>query len=110
MWESKSFQSKLPIFKQELAEDGRASFSASYVKILRCGSCPLRALFAKIMIKDKLIMALIDSGSSVSTAIQVQLQKFTSEITTEFLVTKNEMTPCLLGMEFLYDFDCILNP
>ena len=26
-----------------------------------------------------------------------------------FLVTKIEITPCLLGMEFLYNFDCILN-
>ena len=36
-----------------------------------------------------------------STTIQVQLQKFTLEITVEFLVTKIEITPCLLGMEFL---------
>ena len=45
-----------------------------------------------------------------STAIQVQLQKFKSEIKAEFLVTKNEITPCLLGMEFLNNFDCISNP
>ena len=44
-----------------------------------------------------------------STAIQVRLQKFTPEITVEFIVTKIEITPCLLGMEFLYKFDCILN-
>ena len=44
-----------------------------------------------------------------STAIQIQLQKLKSEITVEFLVTKIEITPCLLGMEFLYNFDCILN-
>ena len=44
-----------------------------------------------------------------STAIQIQLQKFKPEITVEFLVTKIEITPCLLGMEFLYNFDCILN-
>ena len=43
-----------------------------------------------------------------STAIQVQLQKFTPEITVEFLVVKIEITPCLLGMEFLYNFDCFL--
>ena len=30
----------------------------------------------------------------VSTAIQVQLQKFTSELTVKFLVTKNDITPC----------------
>ena len=47
MWESKSFQTKLPIFKQELAEDGRAPFSASYVKILRGGNNQVEALFAK---------------------------------------------------------------
>ena len=45
-----------------------------------------------------------------STDIQVQLQKFTGEITVKFLVTRIEITPCLLGMEFLYNFDCILNP
>ena len=44
-----------------------------------------------------------------STAIQVQLQKFSPEITAEFLVTKIEITPCLLGTEFLYKFDCNLN-
>ena len=44
-----------------------------------------------------------------STAIQVQLQKFIPEITVEFLVSKIEITPCLLGMEFLYKFDYILN-
>ena len=44
-----------------------------------------------------------------STAIQVQLKNFTSEITVEFLATKNEITHCVMGMEFLYNFDCILN-
>ena len=44
-----------------------------------------------------------------STAVQVQLQKFTPEITVEFLVVKFEITPYLLGMEFLYNFECILN-
>ena len=44
-----------------------------------------------------------------STANQVQLQKFTSEITVEFLLTKIEITPCLLGMDFLHNFDCILS-
>ena len=43
-----------------------------------------------------------------STVIQVQLQKFTTEITVEFLVTKIEITPCLLGMEFVNNFDCVL--
>ena len=107
---------------------------------------PVEALFAKIMIKDKLIMALIDCASSVniisntlykqlgepiqirmcykniiaanngkmpvmgSADIQVQLQKFKCEITVEFLVTRIEITPCLLGIEFLYNFNCILNP
>ena len=37
--------------------------------------------------------------------IQVQLQKFTCEITVKFLVTRIEITPCSLGMEFLYNFD-----
>ena len=145
MRDSKSFQTKLPVFKREIAEDGRVSFSASYVKTLPGRNSPVEALFAKTMIKDKLIKALIDSGSSVnllsdtiyqqlgetsqirvcnkniiadnngkmpvkgSTAIQVQLQKFTPEITVDFLVSKIEITPCLLGMEFLYNFDCILN-
>ena len=45
-----------------------------------------------------------------STAIKIELQKFTSEITIEFLATKIEITPCFLGMEFLYNFDCILKP
>ena len=139
MWESKSFQTKLPVFKRELAENGRASFSASY------GNRPVEALLAKIMIKDKLIKTVIDSGSSVnllsvtlyqqlgelsqtrvcnkniiaannekmpvkgSTTIQIQLQIFSPEITVEFLVTKIEITPFFLGMEFLYDYDCILN-
>ena len=119
----------MPVFKRELAEDGRASFSASYVKTLRGGNIPVEALFAKIMIKYKLRMALIDSGSSVnllsdtryqqlgepsqrvcnkniiadnngkmpvkgSTAIQVQLQKFTSETTVDLLVTTFEITSC----------------
>ena len=44
-----------------------------------------------------------------STDIQIQLQKFTCEITVKFLVTRTEITPCLLGIEFLYNFDCILN-
>ena len=65
MWESKSFQTKLPLFKRALAEDGRASISASYVKSLRGEKIPMEALFAKIMIKDKLVMALTDSGRSV---------------------------------------------
>ena len=141
----KSFQTKLPVFKRELAEDSRASFSAIYVKIVRGGNSPLEALIAKILIKDILIMVLIDRGRSVnilsdtlyqqlgemsqirvcnkkiiaasngkvpvkkSTAIQVQLQKLTSEITLEFLVTENEITPCFLGNEVLYNFDCIFN-
>ena len=128
---------EIPVFKQELAEDGRASFSASYVKTLRGGNSPVEALFAIIMIKDKLIKALIDSGSSVnllsdtlyqqlcepsqirvcnkdiiaanngkmpvkgSTDVQVRLQKFTLEITIEFLMTKIEISPRLLGMQFL---------
>ena len=44
-----------------------------------------------------------------SADIQVQLQKFTCERTVKFLVTRIEIIPCLLGMEFLYNFDCILN-
>ena len=44
-----------------------------------------------------------------STAIQVQLQKISSERTVVFLVTKIEITPCLLGIEFFYNFYCFLN-
>ena len=113
---------------------------------MRGGNSPVESLFAKIMIKDKLIIALIDSVSSVniisdtlykqlgessqfrmcnkkiiaanngkmpvmvSADIQVQLQNFTCEITVEFLVTRIEIPPCLLGMEFLYNFNCILSP
>ena len=66
MWQPKLLQTKLSLFKRELAGNGRASFSTGYVKTLRGGNSPVEALFAKIMIKDKLIMALIDSGSSFS--------------------------------------------
>ena len=145
MWEPKSLQMKLSVFKREPVGNRRASFSAEYVKFLRGGNGPVEALFANKMIKDKLIMALVDSGSSVniisdtlftqlgepsqirmcnknliaanngkkpimgSADIQVQLQKFTCDIKVKFLVTRIEITPCLLGMEFLYNFDCILN-
>ena len=135
MKESKSFQTKLPVFKR--------AFSASYIKTLCGGNSPVEALLAKIMIKDQLIMALFDSSVNLlsdtlyqqlgepsqirvcnkniiaannrkilvkwSTAIQVQLRKITSEMTVEFLVTKIEITLCLLGMEFLNNFDCNLN-
>ena len=140
MWEPKSLQTKLSVFKRELAGNRRASFSAGFVKILRGGNSPVEALFAKKMIKDKLIMAFIDSGSSInivsdtlcnqlgepsqiricnkniiaanngkmpvmgSADIQVQFQKFTCEITVEFLVTRIEITPCLFGMEFIIQF------
>ena len=40
---------KFPVFKREPAEDGRASFSASYVKYLRGGNSSVEAFFAKIM-------------------------------------------------------------
>ena len=142
---AQSLQTKLSVFKQELAGNGRASFSACYVKTLRGGNSPVEALFAKIMMKDKLMMALIDTGSSANTIsdsiykqlgepsqirmcnkniiaasngkmpimgsadIQVQLQKYKCEKTVIFLVTRIEITPCFLGMEFLYNFDCILN-
>ena len=66
MWEPKSLQTKLSVFKRELAGNGRASFSTCYVKILRGVNSPVEALFAKIMIEDKLITALIDSGSGVN--------------------------------------------
>ena len=56
----------MPVFKRELAKDGRAAFSASYGKFLRGGNNPVEALSAKIMIQDKQIMALIDRGSSVN--------------------------------------------
>ena len=45
-----------------------------------------------------------------SADIQVQLQIFTCEVAVKLLVTRIEIAPCLLGMEFLYNFDCILNP
>ena len=45
-----------------------------------------------------------------SADIQVQVQKFTCEITVELLVTRIEITHCLLGVELLYNLDCILNP
>ena len=99
----------------------------------------MKGLFAKLMIRDKLIMTLTDSGSSVNLindppyeqpgeqiqiimckkhiivvnngklsvkgpiAIRVQLQKFATEITVQFLLTKIDITPCLLGIEFLYN-------
>ena len=66
MWEPKSLQTKLSVFKRELAGNGRASFSAGYVKTLRGGNSPVEALFAKVIIKDKLIMALFDSRSGVN--------------------------------------------
>ena len=47
MRESKSFQTNLFVFKRELAEDGRASISAGYVKTLLGGNNPLDALFVK---------------------------------------------------------------
>ena len=66
----------------------------------------------QIRVCNKILM-IADNGKvpvKRTTIIQVQLQKFKSEITAEFLVTKNEIMPCLLGMEFLYNFDCVLNP
>ena len=69
MRESKSFQTNLSVSKHELAEDGRALFSAGYVKTLHGRNNPLKALFAKTMIKDKLIMALIGNGSSFDLSI-----------------------------------------
>ena len=107
---------------------------------------PSGGVVCKKMIKDKLIMALIDSGISVniindtlykqlgapsqirmnnkniiaanngkmpvmgSADSQVQIQKFTCEKTVEFPVTRIEITPCLLGMEFLQNVDCISHP
>ena len=65
MWEPKSLQTELSVFKRELAGNRRASFSTGYVKTLRGGNSPVEALFAEIMMKDKLIMALINSGISV---------------------------------------------
>ena len=44
-----------------------------------------------------------------SKSIQVQRQIFASEITVKFLVKKIEITSCLLGMKFLYNFDCTVN-
>ena len=108
---------------------------------MRGGNSPVEALFAKIMMRDKLIMAFVDSGSSVyiisdtlynqlgePSQIRIcnkkiiaanigkmpvmgqadQLQKFTCEITVEFLVTRIEKTTCLLGMDVLYNFLTVL--
>ena len=47
MRESKSFQTKLSVLKPELAEDGRASFSAGYVKTLLGGNSPVDVLCEK---------------------------------------------------------------
>ena len=38
---------EIAVFKRELAGNGRASFSAGYVKALRGGNSPVEALFAK---------------------------------------------------------------
>ena len=67
---------------------------------------------SQIRVYNKIILASNNGNMPVkgSSAIQVQLQKFTSEISVEFLVIKIEITPCLLGMEFLNNFDCILMP
>ena len=75
MWDFKQSQTKLPVFKQELAEDGGASFSASYVKTLRGKNSPVEALFAKLIIKDQLLMALIDSGSIVNLLSETLYQQ-----------------------------------
>ena len=75
MWETKSFETKLPVSKRELAEYGRASFSAGYVKTLRGGNSPVEALFGKIMTKDKLIMALIGSGTSINLLKDIPYQQ-----------------------------------
>ena len=75
MWDSKSFQPKLPVFKRALAEDGKASFSASYVKNLRDENSPVEALLAKLNIQDRLKIALIDGGSSVNLLSELVYQQ-----------------------------------
>ena len=53
-----------------------------------------------IRVCNKIIIAANNGKMPVkgSTAIQFRLQKLTSEKTVEFLVTKNEIMPCLSGM------------
>ena len=67
MWESKSIQTKLPVFKEiaPIAEDGRASFSVRYVKIFPGQNSPVEALFAKLIMNEKLIMALIECAIKI---------------------------------------------
>ena len=67
---------------------------------------------SQIRVCNKKIIAAKNGKRPVqgSTAIPDQLQKITSELTVEFVVTKIEIRACLLGMQFLYNFDCILNP
>ena len=64
MLEPKKIGMKSSNFKRDLTEDGTASISAGYLKTLRGGNNPAEPFFAEIMIKDKLIMALTDSGNS----------------------------------------------
>ena len=66
MRESNSFQANLFLFKKELVEDVKASFSADYVKKFLGRKRPLEALSAQIMIKDKLILGLTGGGKSVN--------------------------------------------
>ena len=47
MWEPKSFETKLSVYKRELTDDSSASLSAGYVKTLRGRNSPVEALFAK---------------------------------------------------------------
>ena len=51
IWESKSFETKFPVFKRELAKDGKASNIANYVNTLRGAISPDEALFENKMIK-----------------------------------------------------------
>ena len=57
---------QMSVIKRELAEDGRASISARYVKTWCGGNSSVEAWFAKIVIKHKIILALTDRGSSVN--------------------------------------------
>ena len=98
-WEPKSLQTNLSVFKRELAGNGSASLSTDYVKTLRGGNSPVEALFAKkIMIKDKLIMALIESGSSfniISDTLYKQLgEPSQSRMCNKNIIANNGKNAC----------------
>ena len=58
---------------------------------------------SQIIMCKKYIIVVNNGKLSVKgpIAIRVQPQKFATEITVQFLLTKIDITPCLLGIEFL---------